>query len=255
MSGPPPTSSSIADAVPGTPSMTASPSYSGRPSTVGNTAVAMSPVFSSRMRTVVRSPVAGDEAALDGERPDAGEQVAAGLRVADGRGVDADLQEQVVDVDPFGRRGRHDRDLAGERVGAADAVDLARVGRSHDPQQQVVARCRVARQVRREEVRALRRAAAHEHAADAVAHRRRPSTATGDSGAPIAPGLVLGLRDVLDAELGQEGPQPLAVEAELAAAVRGTVGLLLREARIGRRERRIRPASRAHAARRRRPRR
>jgi hypothetical protein len=92
-----------------------------------------------RIRTLVRSGPGGDEAALDGELPDGGQQVAAVLAVRHGRGVNADLQEQVVDVVVgLGRRGHHGG-LAGHRLGAAEPVDLPRVGAAHDPQQQVVA--------------------------------------------------------------------------------------------------------------------
>ena len=64
--------------------------------------------------------------------------------VGDDRLVDEHLQEQVVDVDPRRARLADHRDLAGQRVGAAHAVDLARVGRAHHAQQELVAlrRCR-----------------------------------------------------------------------------------------------------------------
>ena len=91
-------SSGIAAAVPGTPSMRASPSYSTAPSGVGTCATAMLPVFTMWMRTGV--VVAGDrhEPVLDRPRADAGENVAAVLAVADFGLVDHDLQEQIVDV-------------------------------------------------------------------------------------------------------------------------------------------------------------
>jgi hypothetical protein len=119
----------------------------------------------------------GDEPPLDGELPDAGEEVAAGLAVGNGRFFDTDLKEEVIDV--VARLGgfrlggfrlggfREDGDLAGDRLRAAEAVDLARIGGAHDPQQQVVAGGRVGGQVFGEEVRALRGSAAHEHAAHA----------------------------------------------------------------------------------------
>ena len=52
-----------------------------------------------------------DQAALDGERADAGKDVAAVLRVGDDRPVDEDLQEQIVDVDPVALRLLHHGDL------------------------------------------------------------------------------------------------------------------------------------------------
>jgi hypothetical protein len=83
------------------------------------------------------SLVAGraDQPALDRERADAGKDVAAVLRVGDDGLVDEHLQEQVVDVDPLTLALLHHRDLAGQRIGAAHAVDLARVGRAHHAEQ------------------------------------------------------------------------------------------------------------------------
>lgn len=79
--------------------------------------------------------------------------------------VDEDLQEQVVDVDPFALRLGYHRDLAGQRIGSAHPVDLDRIGAAHHRQQ---ARClRVGGQVAFEEVAALGRAAAvHMHGAE-----------------------------------------------------------------------------------------
>src|SRR5690606_17477254 len=99
---------------------------------------------------------------------DAGQYVAAVLLVGDDRLVDEDLQEQIVHVGVRALRARQNRDLGGQRVGAADAVDLARVGRAHDRQEQRVALGRVGRQVVGEEIRALRGAAAHPQAGNAV---------------------------------------------------------------------------------------
>ena len=76
-----------------------------------------------------------DQASFECERPDAGEQVAAVLLIGDGRLIDADLQEQIVDVSIVAVRPSDDRDLAGERMGTTDAVDLARVRRAHRPEQ------------------------------------------------------------------------------------------------------------------------
>src|SRR5690606_1651295 len=92
-----------------------------------------------------------------------------------GRLLHADLEEQVVDVRVRVAGGGHHRHLAGEGVRAADAVDLARVRGPHDAQQQVVPLGRVGRQVVRQEVGALGRAAAHQHAAQSAAHGSRSS--------------------------------------------------------------------------------
>jgi hypothetical protein len=45
--------------------------------------------------------------------------------------VDNHLREQEVDVDTGIFCSRDDRDLASQRMRAADAVDLPRIGRSH----------------------------------------------------------------------------------------------------------------------------
>lgn len=116
-----------------------------------------------------------DQPAFDGERADAGQQVPAVLRRRDDRLVHGHLEEQVVEV---GRRigaRRHHGDFAGQRMRAADAVDLARVGAPQGAQQQVVALHGIGGQVGRQEVRALRGAAAHQHAAHAlIGHCRTP---------------------------------------------------------------------------------
>jgi hypothetical protein len=97
----------------------------------------------------------GDGAALERRRADPGEDVAAGLGVGDDRLIDEDLEEQIVDVGISPRRRRQDRDLGRQRVGAADAVDLARIRRAEDAQEKRVPRRRIPGQVGREEVGAL----------------------------------------------------------------------------------------------------
>ena len=103
------------------------------------------------IRTLASPSSGREQAALEGERGHTGEEVAAVLAIADEPFADADLEEQVVEVDarPSSVLGATIGHLAGERVGAADAVDLARVGRAHDPQQQFVAFDRIAREGRR----------------------------------------------------------------------------------------------------------
>src|SRR3546814_5121582 len=55
----------------------------------------------------------GDQALLDGEVADAGQDVAAVLPVVDARPVDEDLREEVVDIDPRARRGLDDGQIGG----------------------------------------------------------------------------------------------------------------------------------------------
>jgi hypothetical protein len=102
----------------------------------------------------------GHQAALDRERPDAGQDVAAVLPAADGGLVQPQLQGQVVDVGTRVLRRPDDGDLAGQRRPAAEAVDLPGVGRADEPQQQVVAGRGVRGQVARLGVQAARGAAA-----------------------------------------------------------------------------------------------
>ena len=116
----------------------------------------------------------GHQAALDRERPDAGQDVAAVLLVGDDRLVDHDLQEQVIDVDA-GQPGRcDDRDLGRQRVRPADPVDLPRVGRPHDPQQQVIPLAGIGGEVVGQEVQPLGRPAPHLHGPDPVTRRHAP---------------------------------------------------------------------------------
>ena len=104
-----------------------------------------------------------DQPALDRERAHPGKDVAAVLLVGDDRLVDEHLEEQVIDVDPFALRLADHRDFAGQRIGAAHPVDLARVGAAHHAQQERITLVMVLRQVGFEEIAALRRAAAHPH--------------------------------------------------------------------------------------------
>ena len=106
------------------------------------------------------------QAAFDGKRPHTREHVAAVRAEIDEWLVDHHLAEQEVDVDagPLGLR--HDRDLAGQRIRATEAIDLARVGRAHDSEQHLVAQSSVGGEVACEEIRATRCAAAHEERGD-----------------------------------------------------------------------------------------
>jgi hypothetical protein len=100
---------------------------------------------------------------FDGRRPDARQDIAAALRVADRRSIDEDLQEEIVDIGIRSARRRQDRDLRGQGGAAADAVDLPQVRRSHDPQKHVFALCRFGRQVAGREIGALGGTAPHDH--------------------------------------------------------------------------------------------
>ena len=86
-------SSAMGAAVPGTPSMRASPSYSTAPCGVRTCATARDPVFTMWMRTGVVGPADGHEPVLDGPGPDARENVAAILAVTDTGLVHDHLQE------------------------------------------------------------------------------------------------------------------------------------------------------------------
>jgi hypothetical protein len=112
----------------------------------------------------------GDQAVFDRPRADAGEDVAAVLAVADFGLVDDDLQKQIVDVSVVALRTRDDRNLAGERMRAADAVDLPHVGRAHRGEQHAIAQLAIVRQVLRMEIQALRGPAPHQRARDRGEH-------------------------------------------------------------------------------------
>src|SRR5262249_48133207 len=77
-----------------------------------------------------------DRPAPGAERADPGKDVPAVLPVGDRRLVHPELQEQVVDVGVLALRRRHDRDLGGQQVSAADPVDVHRVPAAHHRQQQ-----------------------------------------------------------------------------------------------------------------------
>lgn len=116
--------------------------------------------------------------ALDGERTDAGEDVPAVLTAAHLRPVDHDLEKEVVDVGAGVGGGRDHGHLAGERVRAAQAVDLPLVGAAHDAQQQLVAQGRFGGQVVGQEVGTLGGAAPHQqtgHPLGYAGHDRSPA--------------------------------------------------------------------------------
>ncbi len=85
-----------------------------------------------------------DQTPLDRERRHAGQHVAADGRDVDEVAADRDLRKQVLDVDAGSRRRCDDHHLAALIVAAAEAVDLAQVGRAHRGQQQAISSARVA---------------------------------------------------------------------------------------------------------------
>src|SRR5882672_9787491 len=115
-----------------------------------------------------------NQAGLDRERADAREHVAAvGLGI-DERLGDRDLREQVIHVGTLALRAADDRDLARQGIRSPDAVDLQRMRGAHDAEQDGVAPTGIHRQVRREEVRAPRSAAAHKHTRYLALHVQVP---------------------------------------------------------------------------------
>jgi hypothetical protein len=129
-----------------------------------------------------------NESVLDCPRTDTGKQVAAVLAVTDLGLVDGDLQEQVVDVRIGALRAADDRDLAGERMRASDAVDLPFIRRAHRREQHAIAQRWVGRQVPGVEVQTLRCARAHEGAGDARQHEGVPWMRGHAGPAPLSPG-------------------------------------------------------------------
>ena len=88
----------IAAAVPGTPSMRASPSYSTAPPGVGTCATAMLPVFTMWMRTGVVAPATGTSPFSIAHGPTPARMLPQFWLSLTSRLVDHDLQEQVVDI-------------------------------------------------------------------------------------------------------------------------------------------------------------
>ena len=114
--------------------------------------------------------VCRDQPLLDGEGPHTGQHVAAvGAGVHAGL-LHADLGKQVVHIAVGLRGARDDGDLAGQRVAAAQAVDLQLVRRSQGCNQRAVAGLRVARQPVGQEERPPGSAATHQNARNVGAH-------------------------------------------------------------------------------------
>ena len=114
--------------------------------------------------------VCRDQPLLDGEGPHTGQHVAAvGAGVHAGL-LHADLGKQVVHIAVGLRGARDDGDLAGQRVAAAQAVDLQLVRRTQGCNQRAVAGLRVARQPVGQEERPPGSAATHQNARNVGAH-------------------------------------------------------------------------------------
>src|SRR5207302_1595579 len=108
------------------------------------------------------------------ERADDREHVDADRLAIDDRYRHRDLREQVIHVGALAPRPADDRDLARQGIGSPDAVDLQRMRRAHDAEQDRVAPPGIRRQVRGEEIRTARSAAAHEHTRYLALHVQVP---------------------------------------------------------------------------------
>ena len=156
-------------AVPGTPAIARVAVVDGTPSRDrergGGHAAGVEHADPHRAAPVGRAGRPGRARPRTGRRRRGGCRSSAGRRRSPGRrrpaGRDSRRRPRRRATDPT------IADLRRQRVGTADPVDLAGVGRAHDPQQQVVALGRIGRQVGGEEVRPLRRSAPHHHAAHA----------------------------------------------------------------------------------------
>ena len=102
-------------------------------------------------RKVVISPVGLDQARLQPERRYGRQHVAAIGSGIHPRFLDGDLREKKFEVHAGLLPAAHDADLAGQRIGAAEPVDLARVGRAHHREQDGVALRDFRRQITLEE--------------------------------------------------------------------------------------------------------
>ena len=130
----------IGAAVPGTPSMRASPAYSTRPPGVWTSMSLRVPVLRVNTRKVVTSPVGLTRPVSKAEGRHRGQHVAAVRRGIDPRFLDRDLREQKLEVHPALAPARTMPTLLVSGIGAAQAVDLAHIGRTHHREQHGVAR-------------------------------------------------------------------------------------------------------------------
>jgi hypothetical protein len=80
------------------------------------------------------------------------------------------LEEQVLHVDVFAIGWGDHGHLAGQRVGAAEAVDLTVVGGTHDLHEELIALDDVSGKVPLDEVGAFGGPTSHDHASDTVIH-------------------------------------------------------------------------------------
>ena len=165
-------SSGIGAAVPGTPSMRASPSYSTAPPRRRHVrdrhAAGVHHVDAHRRRRVRRR----HEPVLDGQRPDAGEDVAAVLAVADL----APCRPRPAGTDSRRRhRPASTREMTATLLVSGCAPPMPSIWRaSGEPIAASSTRRAAARSAgrsSREEIEALRRAAAHQRAGDRGEHR------------------------------------------------------------------------------------
>lgn len=92
--------------------------------------------------------------------------VAADHLIADRRCIDTDLGKRVVDVRVRARRRPDDGALAGQDVGAAESVDLSRVGAPKESEQQALPAARIAGHVPLGEKHRLAGAATHDDDGD-----------------------------------------------------------------------------------------
>jgi hypothetical protein len=104
----------------------------------------------------------GNQVTLDGERPNTGQDVAAGRRPVDSACFRVDLGEKVVDVDVVIVGWTDDRYLARGGCVAAEAVDLAGCT-AHESRQHLVERVGVGGEIVAQQVHTLGRSAAKLH--------------------------------------------------------------------------------------------
>ena len=110
------------------------------------------------------------QATFQRKRHHRGQHVAAVGAGVHGVFVRLQLGEQKVERHARRAAGADDADLAGQRVGAAHAVDLPAIRRAHHGQQHPVAGGHVGGQVRGQKKRAARAAATHKEGGDGSLH-------------------------------------------------------------------------------------
>jgi hypothetical protein len=120
-------------------------------------------------------PLRLNQSLFDRKRSDSGQHVAAVRRRIDAALADDDLGKQIIDIGSLLVRHTDDGHLAGQRMRAADAVDLPLIG-AHGRDQHSVALGSILRQISCMKVESLGAAATHQQTGNLHLHHRPRKT-------------------------------------------------------------------------------